>query len=102
MDLTYTVRGGVPLKGDVIVGGSKNAALPLLAASILAEGETVLRNVPDLSDIRATLKILNFLGAETSFENNTVRVNATKIQSKPIPASMCAITGRLPSTHPPG
>ncbi len=96
MDLTYSVRGGVPLTGDVIVGGSKNAALPLLAASILAEGETVLRNVPDLSDIRATLKILDFLGAETTFENNTVRVNATKIQSKPIPDEyVCNFRGSI-------
>lgn len=96
MDLTYTVRGGVPLSGDVIVGGSKNAALPLLAASVLAEGETVLRNVPDLSDIRAMLKILDFLGAETSFDNNTVRINATKIQSKPIPDEyVCNFRGSI-------
>lgn len=96
MDLTYSVRGGVPLTGDVIVGGSKNAVLPLLATSILAEGETVFRNVPDLSDVRAMLKILDFLGAETSFENNTVRINATKIQSKPIPDEyVCNVRGSI-------
>ncbi len=96
MDLTYTVRGGVPLHGDVTVGGSKNAALPLLAASILADGETVFRNVPDLSDVRAMLKILDFLGAQTSFENGTVRINASKVQSKPIPDEyVCNVRGSI-------
>lgn len=85
MDITYRVRGGIPLVGDVAIGGSKNAALPLIAASIVAQGETVLRNVPRLRDTLAMLKILDFLGAETSFEEGTVRVRAEKIRSQPIP-----------------
>ncbi len=86
MEVTYRVRGGIPLVGDVVVGGSKNAALPLLAASVLAQGETVLRNVPRLRDTLAMLRILDFLGAETSFEEGTVRIRADKIRSQPIPA----------------
>jgi UDP-N-acetylglucosamine 1-carboxyvinyltransferase len=86
MDITYRIRGGIPLVGDVSVGGSKNAALPLLAASVLAEGETVLRNVPRLRDTVAMLKILDFLGAETSFEEGTVRIRADKMKSQAIPA----------------
>jgi UDP-N-acetylglucosamine 1-carboxyvinyltransferase len=86
MDLTYRIRGGTPLKGDVDVGGAKNAALPLLAASLLTEGETTLRNIPDLRDTRAMMKILEFLGAEVHFENGTARINAAKVTSKPIPA----------------
>lgn len=86
MDITYRVRGGVPLRGDVTIGGSKNAALPLIAASVLAQGETVLTNVPRLRDTIAMLKILDFLGAETSFEGNTIRIRAEKIRSQPIPA----------------
>ncbi len=86
MEITYRVRGGIPLVGDVAVGGSKNAALPLLAGSILAQGETVLRNVPRLRDTLAMLKILDFLGAETSFEEGTVRIRADKVRSQPIPA----------------
>lgn len=85
MDLTYRIKGGIPLRGDIDIGGAKNAALPLLAATVLTEGESVLRNVPDLRDTRAMLSILDFLGAETHFENGTVRVNASKVQSKPIP-----------------
>lgn len=87
MEVTYRVRGGIPLVGDVTVAGSKNATLPLMAASVLAtEGETVLRNVPRLRDTVAMLKILDFLGAETSFEEGTVRIRADKLKSQPIPA----------------
>ena len=86
MDLTYRIRGGIPLKGDIDISGSKNAALPLIAATVLAEGETILRNVPDLRDTRAMIAILDFLGAETLFEHNTLRVRADKIQNKPIPS----------------
>ena len=85
MEITYKVRGGIPLVGDVVVGGSKNAALPLIAASVLGQGETVLRNVPRLRDTLAMLRILDFLGAETSFEEGTVRIRADKIRSQPIP-----------------
>lgn len=85
MDVRYRVRGGIPLAGDVSIGGSKNAALPLIAASLLCEGETVLHNVPRLRDTLAMLKILEFLGAETSFENGTMRIRADKVKSQPIP-----------------
>ncbi|MBI3619498.1 UDP-N-acetylglucosamine 1-carboxyvinyltransferase [Candidatus Peregrinibacteria bacterium] len=86
MDVTYRVRGGIPLRGDVVIGGSKNAALPLIAASVLADGETVLTNVPKLRDVEAMLRVLQFLGAETSFVDGTVRVRAQKIRSQPIPS----------------
>jgi len=48
------IEGGVPLKGEVRISGSKNAALPILLASILVEGEVRLTNVPDLRDIATT------------------------------------------------
>lgn len=85
-DIRYRIRGGVPLKGDVHISGSKNAALPLLASSVLCSGETVLHNVPDLRDVRVMLEILNFLGAETSFHDGTVRIRTHNLQSKPIPS----------------
>jgi UDP-N-acetylglucosamine 1-carboxyvinyltransferase len=88
MNLTYRIDGGVPLRGDVSVSGSKNAALPLLAATVLAPGETVLRNVPKLRDIDIMLSILEYLGAETSFVDGVVRVRAEKMTSKPIPAEL--------------
>jgi len=86
MDVSYRIRGGIPLRGDVSVGGSKNAALPLIAGSLLVAGETVLTNVPRLSDTLTLLRTLEFLGAKTSFENGTVRIDARDVKSKPIPA----------------
>jgi UDP-N-acetylglucosamine 1-carboxyvinyltransferase len=88
MGLSYRVHGGIPLKGEVSVGGSKNAALPLIAASLLTDGETVLHNVPRLRDTVAMLKILDFLGAETFFEGNTMRIRTDRVRSQPIPASL--------------
>ncbi|MBT7345038.1 UDP-N-acetylglucosamine 1-carboxyvinyltransferase, partial [Candidatus Peregrinibacteria bacterium] len=84
-DIQYRVQGGVPLNGDVTISGSKNAALPLIAGAVLCSGETVLENVPDLRDVRTLLDTLNFLGAETSFQNGTVRIRSHNMQNKPIP-----------------
>ncbi len=85
-NIRYRIIGGKPLQGDVVISGSKNAALPLIAASVLAtEGETVLTNVPRLSDVNVMLQILQYLGAETDFTDNTVRVRATNMRSAPIP-----------------
>lgn len=66
------IEGGVPLKGPIKVSGAKNAALPILLACILPEGPVCLSNVPRLRDIHTTLKLLDILGCETSFEGNTV------------------------------
>lgn len=85
MDIRYKIVGGHPLQGEVIISGSKNAALPLIAASICASGETVLRNVPRLRDVEIMLRILEHLGAETSFQDGTVRIRTDNMVSKPIP-----------------
>ncbi|MBS2029497.1 MAG: UDP-N-acetylglucosamine 1-carboxyvinyltransferase [Deltaproteobacteria bacterium] len=58
------IQGGVSLKGEVTISGAKNAALPILASSILAEGEHLFRNVPDLADVRTMNKLLAIMGAE--------------------------------------
>lgn len=60
----FEIQGGVPLVGEVDVGGAKNAALPMLAATILAEGPCRLEGVPDLRDIRTLMRILGTLGVE--------------------------------------
>ena len=61
MDSIHIV-GGKPLSGVVPVSGAKNAALPILYASLLADGESTFRNVPDLRDIATTAKLLEHLG----------------------------------------
>jgi UDP-N-acetylglucosamine 1-carboxyvinyltransferase len=58
------VEGGVPLKGSVDVSGAKNAALPVIAAALLAEGDHSIRNVPDLADVRTLGKLLASMGCQ--------------------------------------
>lgn len=76
----FIVQGGIALKGEVTIGGSKNAALPILAATLLADSQTTLHNVPDISDVHAFLRILSGLGADVSFNQGTVTVNPARIQ----------------------
>ncbi|MFA7682021.1 MAG: UDP-N-acetylglucosamine 1-carboxyvinyltransferase [Candidatus Peribacteraceae bacterium] len=85
MDIRYYIQGGQALRGDVHISGSKNAVLPLIAGSLLCNGETVLHNVPDLRDVRSLLEVLEFLGAETSFQEGTIRIRTHSVQSKLIP-----------------
>lgn len=73
----FIVEGGQVLNGEVSVSGSKNAALPILAATLLVDGISTLHNVPDISDVHTFLGILETLGAKTSFTNGTVTVDAT-------------------------
>jgi len=63
------IEGGVPLAGDVTISGAKNAALPVLAATLLADGPVVLANVPHLNDITTTVKILRQMGVEVVFHD---------------------------------
>ncbi len=58
------VEGGVPLRGTVDVSGAKNAALPIIAAALLAEGDHVVRNVPDLADVRTLARLLGHMGCQ--------------------------------------
>jgi UDP-N-acetylglucosamine 1-carboxyvinyltransferase len=76
------VNGGARLKGRVEISGSKNSALPILAATLLTPETCVLHNVPDLSDIRFMLEILSRLGAKVTFENGTVTTRAEKVISE--------------------
>lgn len=68
------IIGGTPLKGTLRVSGAKNAALPLLCASLLCDGEHVFRNVPDLRDIATTGELLAHLGQEVHIDVGVVRI----------------------------
>ena len=74
---TYIVEGGRPLEGSVEVHGAKNSVLPILAACLLAPGECVIRNCPDLSDVRASLDILRRLGCRAERQGEAVVVDAS-------------------------
>ena len=73
------IRGGVPLHGEVTVSGSKNAALPIMAATLLTAEPCVIHRVPDLSDVRFMGQILASLGATVRFEGDTLNIRAQKI-----------------------
>ncbi len=75
------IVGGRPLDGEVRVSGAKNAALPILAATLLAEGPVALRNVPKLNDIATTLKLLKRMGvAAEHHDDGNVAVDAAGIK----------------------
>ena len=74
------IKGGVPLHGDVTISGAKNAVLPIMAATLLTGEPCVIRNVPNLSDVKFMGQILTWLGAKVEIEGNTVRVHAKKIR----------------------
>lgn len=75
----FRVHGSGPLQGEVTISGAKNAALPILFASILSEGSVEVSNVPALRDIDTSMELLKRLGAEVSREGETILVNAGPI-----------------------
>ena len=79
------IQGGKRLDGDIRVSGAKNAALPLLAACLLAPGTHVIHRVPDLRDTRTILTLLRELGATSTREKETLLVNSDQVSSSEAP-----------------
>jgi UDP-N-acetylglucosamine 1-carboxyvinyltransferase len=77
------IRGGKRLEGRIAVGGAKNAALPILCATLLSDGESLLRNVPALRDIETTAALLRFLGRDTTVVPPEVKVAAAGREIRP-------------------
>ena len=77
------VRGNGPLSGRIAVGGAKNAALPILCATLLSDGASLLRNVPGLRDIETTSALLRFLGRDVAVAAPEVRVSAASGPIRP-------------------
>jgi len=75
----FIIEGGKKLKGSVRVSGSKNAALPIISAAILGSGKTVIHNIPNVRDIRTLVKILEYIGANVKFNNNTIEIDPSGI-----------------------
>ena len=71
----FRIKGKTPLNGVIKVSGAKNAALPIIIATLVAKGEYILKNVPNLRDIRVTLRLLEDLGMETEkLDDNTYKI----------------------------
>ena len=77
----YLITGGTPLTGNVTLSGSKNGALPILAATLLIEDEVILHNVPEITDIDKMCQLISLLGAKVERRGRTVRVNASRLSS---------------------
>ena len=74
----YIVKGGNKLEGEVCISGSKNATLPILAATILSGKKTKLYNVPNIEDVRITIKILEHLGCKIKKEKKDRKENENR------------------------
>ena len=81
----YVIEGGQPLRGTVFISGSKNACLPLMCAALLADGQTVLENVPDLRDIRSMISLLEHLNAKVVFKNSRLVIDSREFDTNWVP-----------------
>jgi UDP-N-acetylglucosamine 1-carboxyvinyltransferase len=87
----FHVRGGRPLRGSVRPAGNKNAALPILASTVLADGVVELDNIPRIRDVETMLALLQDLGATTEWAAaNTVKVDTRALRPKPLDPALCA------------
>ncbi len=82
------ICGGKKLQGEAIVQGSKNAALPILAATVLSDEKCEVFNCPDLEDVSAALKIIDWLGGKTDYQSHTATVDAKGLHRYTIPEEL--------------
>ncbi|HEX5622664.1 MAG TPA: UDP-N-acetylglucosamine 1-carboxyvinyltransferase [Solirubrobacteraceae bacterium] len=86
------IEGGVPLSGTIVPAGNKNAALPLLACSLLTDEEVVLHNVPRIRDVDAMLRLLADLGVTTEWrDSNTVSLQAENVTGTDVDAALAEV-----------
>ena len=79
----YEIVGGTPLRGEVTISGAKNAAVAIIPASLLVEGVSRIENVPDISDVRILLEILEGMGAKIAYpEPGVVEIDSTVVHDK--------------------
>ena len=84
----YIIKGGERLEGEVNISGSKNAALPIIAATILNTSKSTLYNVPNIHDTQIMLKILELLGAKVEKKKNKIIIDTNKINKYEIPKDL--------------
>ena len=77
---SFLIKGSVPLRGEVVISGAKNAVLPIMAATLLTGEPCVIRRVPNLSDVKFMGQILTWLGAQVRFEGDSVHIQARKVK----------------------
>ena len=87
---SFVIEGGQPLSGTVRAAGNKNAALPILAASLLSAEPVVLKNVPRILDVETMVELIAHVGAEAAWTGpNEVRINAREIANTDLDPELC-------------
>jgi UDP-N-acetylglucosamine 1-carboxyvinyltransferase len=79
------IEGGTPLRGEVEISGSKNAALPIIVATILLDSPSFIKNVPNLQDVRFMIQMLQYLGIKTTYEDNVLTINPSGFKDVEVP-----------------
>lgn len=79
------IEGFHRLNGEVRIQGSKNAALPMMAAAVLCKGEVILHHCPDITDVHLMKEIIKGLGGKAFYKNHTMYLDCTKIERTTIP-----------------
>ena len=78
----FLIQGGTKLEGEVRISGAKNAALPLLAATILADTPITLTNVPNLKDVNTLVQLIAGLGVDITYEGETVKADTSSLNNQ--------------------
>src|SRR5512137_1960578 len=87
----FIIEGGFPLKGEVTPAGNKNAALPILAATLLTEEPVILHNLPDIRDVRDMRRLIASLGVEMKdLGKNSWRIQAKTVRPADLDPDLCA------------
>lgn len=84
----FIIQGGKRLEGEVKISGSKNAALPIIAATVLIQGKTTLYNVPNIQDVQTMYEIIKDIGGKVSKKNNKIIIDTSKIHTYEIPENL--------------
>jgi len=71
----FIIKGGVKLSGELNTSGSKNSVLPIMVATLLTIGKSVIKNVPDVDDVKHMIKVLEYIGAKVEFKKNTLLID---------------------------
>jgi UDP-N-acetylglucosamine 1-carboxyvinyltransferase len=88
---SFRVTGGVPLRGTVAPSGNKNAALPMIAATLLGDGPSEIRNLPRIRDVETMLALVTDLGADVTWTaEHEVRIDPAGVEVKPLNPDLCA------------
>ena len=84
----FIIQGGKELAGEVRISGSKNAALPIIAATVLVKGKITLYNVPNIQDVRTMFEIIRDIGGKVTKKNNKMIIDTSKINTYEIPENL--------------